>query len=254
MGNVKNIVGKTFGKLTVIEQIGIKSICICSCGENHTAFSHNLRKLNTSQCTACYKKTISVRKTTHGQSNYQKSTSRQTKEYMTWSHIKSRCLNVNDKRYLDYGGRGICICERWKNSFENFFEDIGIAPTAKHQIDRIDNSGDYEPSNCRWSSIKEQANNKRNNIFLVLNGEEKTASEWSEILNMQSSTIIKRKKSGWTDYDCLTKPTNDKSKAKIKTPDGEFSGYQKCADYYDTSVSTIAGRVKSINFPEWIVV
>lgn len=81
--------------------------------------------------------------------------------YIRWKAIKTRCYNPNSTHYKHYGGRGIKMCDRWFNSFENFYEDMGEPPTPKHQLDRIDNDGDYEPSNCRWATPLENVNNQR---------------------------------------------------------------------------------------------
>ena len=80
--------------------------------------------------------------------------------------MKARCFNKNDRGYKNYGARGITVCERWVNSFSNFLEDMGLAPSANYSIDRIDVNGNYEPSNCRWATWKEQAANRRNNIYI----------------------------------------------------------------------------------------
>jgi len=107
--------------------------------------------------------------------------------------------------YENYGGRGIKVCERWK-SFDNFVADMGIRPDG-YSIDRINNDGDYEPSNCRWATTAQQLNNRRNNRVLELNGERKTIAEWSEQLGVRWDTIRCRvDRYGWTIEKALTTP------------------------------------------------
>lgn len=84
-----------------------------------------------------------------------------TPEYSAWSKMKDRCYNVNGKRYPEWGGRGIRVCDRWLNSFENFFADMGFRPTPRHSLDRKDNDGDYSPENVRWATKTEQSINRR---------------------------------------------------------------------------------------------
>ncbi len=86
-----------------------------------------------------------------------------TSEYSTWANMKDRCLNPRQKGYQSYGGRGITVCGRWQDSFVAFYEDMGAKPFKKAQIDRINNDGNYEPSNCRWISCVKNSRNRRNN-------------------------------------------------------------------------------------------
>lgn len=120
----------------------------------------------------------------------------ESETYRTWCHIKDRCNNPNDKRYADYGGRGITVCERWR-TFENFIEDMGERPEGT-SIDRINPDGNYEPGNCRWAGKIEQARNKRNNVVLTIDGESKTVAEWCENpAAAKDTTVYKRVKIGW---------------------------------------------------------
>lgn len=111
---------------------------------------------------------------THGHTRGYKT----SKEYNSWLSMKARCYNPNHEHFHFYGGRGIKICDRWLNSFENFLSDMGTAPSPTHSIDRIDNDGNYEQSNCRWLTHKEQCNNRRNNIYFTMDGITKTLAEW----------------------------------------------------------------------------
>ena len=134
--------------------------------------------------------------------------SKQTPEYVVYNLMKARCLNKNNSKYKYYGSRGIKICDRWlgENGFINFLNDMGVKPSNKHSIDRIDVNGNYEPSNCRWATRVQQANNMRTNVILEFNSEKKTQEEWGKIYGISGSNIHKRLKRGWSIEDALTKP------------------------------------------------
>jgi len=127
-----------------------------------------------------------------------------TKEYRTWANIKTRCLNPKTINSKDYLGRGITVCDRWLNSFKNFLDDMGRAPSCKHSIDRIDNDKGYSPDNCRWATQVEQSNNTRSNVHVTINGETKTIMQWCRIIGVPDSTIWSRIRRGRTPYEALT--------------------------------------------------
>lgn len=126
-----------------------------------------------------------------------------TVEYKCWITIRNRCNNNKNKDYLKYGGRGVKVCDRW-NLFENFLLDMGRRPENCVSLDRVNNDGHYEPGNCRWSTSKEQANNRSNNVTLTLNGETLSIAQWSRKLQIPISTIKNRKVKGLADEFCLS--------------------------------------------------
>lgn len=120
----------------------------------------------------------------------------QTQEYRIWSGMKARCMNPNSCGYPNYGGRGITVCERWL-TFENFFADMGRRPSPRFSLDRFPNkNGDYEPGNVRWASQKQQMNNIRRNIILVIDGVSRTLTEWADISGIPHAYIRQRLRIG----------------------------------------------------------
>ena len=196
-----SIVGMTFGRLIVLsvsENNKNKVICQCSC-PNKTIkeiFKYCLISGHTKSCGCLVKEAVSKTAKTHGMSN--------TKEYRTFKSILTRCFNPNCKEYKHYGAKGITICERWKNSFENFLADMGKCPPDKTSLDRIDNNGNYEPGNCRWSTAEEQNRNKSNSIKIPYDGKKLSMLEWSKITGLNISTIRNRYIRGYSEDQILS--------------------------------------------------
>ena len=132
-----------------------------------------------------------------------------TLTYARWKSMKQRCNDPNAINYPQYGGRGISVCDRWKD-FESFLADMGECPGDGMTMDRIDNSKGYEPGNCRWANKQTQANNKTNNHKLEWRGETKTTMEWSRITGIPSGTIFNRIRFGWSVEDALTRGPHER--------------------------------------------
>jgi len=181
-----NLHGKRFGRLLVKKRIGVKHgaalwRCQCDCGNSKMSSSADLRSGHTTSC-GCLNK---ERLTTHNMSY--------TRQYKTWRGILERCQNINHAQYNEYGGRGIIVCEKWQ-TFEGFWEDMQEGYQDNLTIDRKDNNKGYYKENCRWATKKQQANNRRNSIYLTYQGETKTVSEWAETLGLTQNTIRLRLK------------------------------------------------------------
>jgi hypothetical protein len=151
-----DISGGRFGRLLVIcregKAIPVKFKCICDCGKTVVVNSVSLRNGDTRSCGCIRSEKMAKEKTKHGQYD--------TPTYHSWSSMLNRCKCKKHKQYKDYGGRGISVCSRWRGSFEAFLSDMGERPGGK-TLDRIDSDGNYEPTNCKWSTRQEQNRNKR---------------------------------------------------------------------------------------------
>ncbi len=121
-----------------------------------------------------------------------------TSEHIAWLNMKARCSNPSRPDYERYGGRDIKVCDRWLKSFENFYKDMGPRPSKGMSLDRINNNGNYEPENCKWSDAVDQTNNMRNNLFLTFQGVTLSVSDWSWRTGLNYYTIRWRMSKGWS--------------------------------------------------------
>ena len=192
-----DISGQKFGRLTAVRYEGAsKWFCCCDCGGSTVALAQNLKKGNSTSC-GCKRRETQFK---HGMSN--------TPAYHAWISMRQRCDNPNDPAYANYGGRGIRVCERWRE-YANFLADMGARP-PRYEIDRIDNDGPYSPENCRWVTSKANKHNKRSSRMLTWQGVTLPVTAWAERLGMHPRTLFNRLGRGWTLERAMTQPTNQK--------------------------------------------
>lgn len=186
--------GSRFGRLLVLFE-GPRNkwnrktwVCRCDCGTEKTIAAYFFVSGDTTSCGCFRAEMIDTFARTHGKSY--------TRTHRIWRAMLTRCNNPKTKSFINYGGRGIKVCDRWANSFENFFEDMGEAPADK-SIDRYpNNDGNYEPGNCRWATAKEQARNSRHNRFIWFKGKERLLVEICEMTGLWHGTIRHRSELG----------------------------------------------------------
>ncbi len=205
----KDLSGDIIGKLKVIEPCGRTNsggliwLCECECGTYKKVHSNNLNQGRTVSC-GCYGKAQRRKaKTTHGLSK--------TSELGIWRGIKSRCYDPQDPAFHNYGGRGIKMHHTWKKSVARFYKDMGPRPSPKHSIERINNDRWYSPSNCKWGTWEEQANNRRCNRTITFAGETLNLSQWARKIGI-SSTSLSERLENWTVEESLTIPKGGSAK------------------------------------------
>jgi hypothetical protein len=196
----KDLTGKKFGRWTVLKlhsESPTKWLCKCKCGNKRIVKAGNLtRKNNASLSCGCLMKELaSKRFITHGCSRSKNKEIHST--YRTWHDMKQRCLNKKNKRYYLYGDRGINICKRWQNSFNNFFKDMGLKPKGM-TIERINNNKGYSKKNCKWATYKEQCRNFRHNRNITWNNKTQCMTAWAEELKIPMYILKNRLNNGWS--------------------------------------------------------
>lgn len=215
MKGIIDIAGQRFGRLTAVKHIGSKNgravwLCKCDCGKETIVYGKSLRSGNTKSC-GCLNIDSSTERivkfnTKHGGTN--------SRIFRIWGNMKTRCYNKNAINFQDYGGRGITVCDEWKEDFSAFRDwalNNGYSPNLT--IDRVDNEKGYSPDNCRWATPKEQANNRRGNRPITHNGETHTISEWADIIGIDDDTLLKRINSKtYTLERALTEQKNERGK------------------------------------------
>ena len=207
--------GERYGRLVVISAAGKSKdnrqqyLCKCDCGKETIVVGKHLVSGNTKSC-GCYKRDAGViANTTHGMSK--------TRIYKTWASMKDRCEREKSNHYANYGGRGITVCDEWRNDFKAFCDwalSNGYADNLT--IDRIDVNKNYCPDNCRWVLANEQAKNKRKTIYLTKDGETRLVKEWAQILGIPAYTIYSRKELGFSDEECLFVGSLPKRDLKVR--------------------------------------
>lgn len=196
MSSIIDITNLRFGKLIVLKYYSIALngggsnwLCACDCGNTVICLSNRLRRGLVNSC-GCISKEITIKRNyKHGLAN--------SKLYRVYRAMISRCLNKKNKSYKYYGGRGIKVCDRWLESFENFYEDMGNKYSNGLSIDRIDVNGDYCPENCKFSNSIEQARNKTDNILIEYNNDKKILKDWADYYNLSYKAVWARINYGW---------------------------------------------------------
>lgn len=210
MGKIIDLTGRRFGRLVVLGIAGrttgkhkeILWACKCDCGNSASVNGQRLRNGETTSCGCYHRERVHEMSKTHGETK--------SRLYSIWKAMKRRCYGVNTKVYYRYGGRGITVCDEWRNDFVAF-KTWALATGYQDglTLDRIDNDKGYSPENCRWASYKEQANNTRRNHLVTCRGETHTIAEWAVMRGINDQTLRNRLgRYGWSVERALNFTTN----------------------------------------------
>lgn len=245
--NFQDLTGRTFGRLKVTRLAHKNAAgviywrCQCSCGGVKNVRTAHLLSGDIKSCRCLQAEITGVRATTHGHARGGKL----TREYVSWSQMLSRCLNTNDLKYADYGGRGITIDPLWTESFQAFYTDMGDCP-PRHTLDRINNDGPYAKWNCRWATPAEQVMNRRTTSILTHNGRTQTAMAWANEFGIRPTTLARRIRDGWTPKRALMTPVIEQGRPPRR---GGVSDTTEYRIYY--SIRTRCENTKHRDYPSY---
>ena len=220
------VVGGKVGRLLLLKEVRIQCknrtvpgyLCQCDCGNTKIVHRSNLLSGAVISCGCFHKEVVSKKNGRHRKSG--------ERVYRTWAEMKSRCFDKGHISYDRYGSRGITVCDRWKNSFDAFYEDMGDPPGDDYSIDRIDNNGNYEPGNCRWATPKQQSRNRRSCVTVEYNGEKMCITDLAEKLGMSAPLLRSRIKRGWDLDSAINTPPDTRNNKKwfIERKNKEYYG------------------------------
>lgn len=221
----KDMTGLVFGYLTVIRRhtqtpSGRATwLCRCVCGNEVVRIGTNLRSTYRGPKKSCgcrRGEMLTEAWGTHGMTNHP--------AYHTWAGLRQRCLNPKSKDWKNYGGRGVTVCDRWLLSFENFWADMGPSWFIGASIDRTDNAKGYFPENCRWTTARQQSNNKRPNIIVSTPRGRMTAAQAADLFGLKRITLYKRLEKGWDHLRAVTTPPRSKNRHSTSLTRGRETG------------------------------
>lgn len=216
MSKFVDLVGQKFGRLVIAQRKEndrsgtVQWLCLCDCGNTKIVRGNDLKRGDIKSCGCLQKEKITARnidRSKHGHTKNKKISA----TYYSWRTMIQRCTNPSATRYRDYGGRGITVCETWRNSFDNFLRDMGERP-SKNQIDRIQNDKGYCKENCRWVTPKTNSGNRRDNRMETYVGRTQCRTFWAEEFNINVGTLIWRLDNGWSIKKAIETPISQTKK------------------------------------------
>lgn len=219
-----DLTGVRFGRLTAVETVRVPRAtgsfrrlwrCRCDCGGETTTASASLKNGTTSSCGCLQLERV----TKHGHAPFRHSQRNRT--YQTWLSMIQRCTNPNATAYHRYGGRGIAVCERWRD-YRNFLSDMGERPDKNHTLERINNDRSYEPGNTRWATRREQSVNRSSNRLVRYDNRSQTVIEWVRELGLDEELVRARLKRGWP-FDKIINTARRSSRNSPRIANGRFA-------------------------------